>query len=93
MSEELRTLLKQRFSAVGTATKGYDPKHGFFVRFRTHAWHYKIVEAPDGIAIHPENSSSKYSDYVELLLDCLIEFALKHENGGAPYQVHPPISK
>jgi hypothetical protein len=93
MSEELRTLLKQRFSIVGTATKAYDPNYGPFVRFRTNAWHYKIVETLDGIAIQPENSSARYADYVELLLDCLIELALKHENGGSPYQVTPPISK
>jgi hypothetical protein len=34
-----------------------------------------IVNTDDGLAIQPENTSRKYVDYVELLLDCLIELA------------------
>jgi hypothetical protein len=76
MDEETRTLLRERFQAISNkAWKGYHPKYGAIVKFKTAAWTYAIVETYDGLAIQPENTSRKYVDYVELLLDCLIELA------------------
>ncbi len=76
MDEETRTLLRERFSAVSVkAWKGRNRRQEPIVKFRTAAWTYAIVVADDGIAIQPENNSPRYVEYVELLLDCLIELA------------------
>jgi hypothetical protein len=76
MDEETRTLLRERFQAVSNkAWKGYHPKYGAIVKFKTAAWTYTIADTDDGLAIQPENTSRKYVDYVELLLDCVIELA------------------
>jgi hypothetical protein len=76
MDEEPRTLLRERFQAVSVeAWKHKNRKQGPMVKFKTTAWTYTIVCTKDGFAIQPENTSRKYVDYVELLLDCLIELA------------------
>jgi hypothetical protein len=76
MDEETRTLLRERFQAVSVkAWKGQHYTWGPIVKFKTAAWTYAIVETNEGFAIQPENASRKYVDYVELLLDCLIELA------------------
>jgi hypothetical protein len=76
MDEETRTLLRERFQAVSVkAWKSFNQRQGPIVKFKTTAWTYVIVNTDDGLAIQPENTSRKYVDYVELLLDCLIELA------------------
>jgi hypothetical protein len=76
MEENTRNLLRERFAAISLkAWKGYHPKYGPIVKFKTAGWTYAIVQADDGVALQPENSSRNYIDLVELLLDCLIELA------------------
>lgn len=88
MEEDTRNLLMTRFSAVsGRAWKGYHPKYGAIVKFKTAAWTYTIAHTDDGLALQPENSSRNYVNYVELLLDCLIELA-HTKNPIAPRRPH-----
>jgi hypothetical protein len=76
MEENTRNLLRERFTDVSVrAWKHRNRKQGAIVKFKTAGWTYTIVQADDGLAIQPENTSRNYVDYVELLLDCLIELA------------------
>jgi hypothetical protein len=80
MNEETQTLLMERFSDVSVrAWRDRKPHYGPIVKFETAAWTYTIAETVEGFAIQPENNSPRYAEYVELLLDCLIELAHKQK--------------